>query len=207
MLAFLPVHVADPTQRLHVVHEHLTQLKASREAQAGEAITTLAKYEPFPPISWGMRLAARLPQRSIVTVTTNVPGPRQPRYLLGRRMVEILPYVPIASRLRTGISIFTYCGEVTIGITGDYAYADGLDRMARAIEQDIQDLLHTHQPAPAKPDHPSPEPKRATKERARSAKAVAHRQDKAPVVPATNKHLSAATGKRRSTPAARRTPR
>ena len=41
------------------------------------------------PISWGIRLASHLPQRSIVTVTTNVPGPREPLYLLGRRIVEI----------------------------------------------------------------------------------------------------------------------
>jgi diacylglycerol O-acyltransferase len=183
MLAFLPVHVADPAERLRAVHEHLTRLKSSREAQAGEAMTTLAKHEPFPPISWGMRLAARLPQRSIVTVTTNVPGPRQPLYLLGRRMVEVLPYVPIASRLRTGVSIFTYCGEVTFGITGDYANAAGLDQMARAIEQGIQDLFRAHQAAPAEPDRPAAEPKRARTRRVASAKIVVHRPAEAPIAP------------------------
>lgn len=207
MLAFLPVHVADPAERLRAVHEHLTQLKASGEAQAGEAMTTLAKHEPFPPVSWGMRLAARLPQRSIVTVTTNVPGPRQPLYLLGRRMIEILPYVPIASRLRTGISVFTYCGEVTFGITGDYANAGGLDRMARAIEQGIQDLFRAHQPTPAEPARPSPEPKRAPNRRAPSAKIVAHRQAEAPAQGATSNRLAAQTDSAPATPARRHPPR
>ena len=67
-----------------------------------------------------VRLAFGLPQREIVTVTTNVPGPRQPLYGMGRRLVEIIPYVPIATTLRTGIAIFTYCGTVTFGITGDF---------------------------------------------------------------------------------------
>jgi WS/DGAT/MGAT family acyltransferase len=120
LLAFLPVHLADPQARLRAVHEHLAELKASNEAQAGEAMTSLARHEPFPPISWGMRMAAHVAQRNIVTVTTNVPGPRQPLYLLGRRLVEILPYVPIGVRLRTGITIFTYCDQVTFGIAGDY---------------------------------------------------------------------------------------
>jgi diacylglycerol O-acyltransferase len=150
LLAFLPVHLADPRARLRAVHQHLAQLKASKEAQAGAAMTTLARHEPFPPISWGMRVAAHLPQRSIVTVTTNVPGPRQPLYLLGRRLVEILPYVPIAARLRTGISIFSYCDQVTFGITGDYQNAGDVTRLARAIEADIVDLAgarrSTHPP-------------------------------------------------------------
>lgn len=62
-----------------------------------------------------VRLAFSLPQREIVTVTTNVPGPRQPLYALGRRLVKIIPYVRVATTLRTGISIFTYCGNVTFG--------------------------------------------------------------------------------------------
>jgi diacylglycerol O-acyltransferase len=204
LLASLPVHIADPAKRLLVVHEHLTRLKASREAQAGEAMTTLAKHEPFPPISWGMRLAARLPQRNIVAVTTNVPGPRQPLYLLGRRMVEVLPYVPIASRLRTGVSIFSYCGEVTFGITGDYANAAGLDQMARSIEEGIQDLFRAHQPAPAGADRPAAEPEPAPRRRAAGAKAATPRQPEAPSGRATKKSGPAPRDGRRLAAAQRR---
>jgi diacylglycerol O-acyltransferase len=150
LLAFLPVHLADPKARLRAVHEHLAELKASKEAQAGEAMTSLARHEPFPPISWGMRMAAHVPQRNIVTVTTNVPGPRQPLYLLGRRLVEILPYVPIAARLRTGISIFTYCDQVTFGITGDYDTAKDVNELARAIEEGIADLAGAVRPTPSR---------------------------------------------------------
>ena len=99
----------------------MSALKASKEATAGEAMVSLGRYTAFPLSSMFVRLAFSLPQREIVTVTTNVPGPRQPLYALGRRLVEIIPYVPIATTLRTGISIFTYCGNVTFGITGDYA--------------------------------------------------------------------------------------
>ncbi|MCA2229250.1 WS/DGAT/MGAT family O-acyltransferase [Nonomuraea aurantiaca] len=149
MLAFLPVHVADPVERLRAVHEHLAELKASGEAQAGEAMTALAGHEPFLPISWGLRLAAHLPQRHIVTVTTNVPGPREPLYLLGRRALEILPYVPIALRLRTGVSIFTYGDQVTFGVTGDYDSAPEVKPFARAIEHELHALSLAHRPNPA----------------------------------------------------------
>lgn len=141
MLAFLPVDIADPVKRLAAVRAHLAGLKASHEAEAGAAITALAAHEPFPPISWGIRLASRLPQRSIVTVTTNVPGPRQPLYVLGRRMLEILPYVPIAVRLRTGVAVLTYCGEVTFGVTSDYDSMPEAAALARGIERGIAELV------------------------------------------------------------------
>ena len=41
-------------------------------------------------------------------MTTNVPGPRETLYALGRRLQEILPYVPIADRVRIGVAIFSY---------------------------------------------------------------------------------------------------
>ncbi|MFC5822118.1 WS/DGAT/MGAT family O-acyltransferase [Nonomuraea harbinensis] len=160
LLAHLPVHLADPAGRLRAVHEHLSELKASGQAQAGEAIIRLAGHEPFPPVSALMRLAARVPQRQIVTVTTNVPGPRQPLYLLGRRTLEILPYVPIATRLRTGVSVFSYCDRVAFGVTGDHDSAPEVERLARGIEREIERLRAAFQPpaqAPrrARPAQPS----------------------------------------------------
>ena len=87
------------------------------------------------------KILVAVPQREIVTVTTNVPGPRQPLYGMGRRLVEIIPYVPIATTLRTGIAIFTYCGTVTFGITGDFTANPDLDALARGIERDLSELL------------------------------------------------------------------
>ena len=141
LLADLPVHVADPVERLAAVQAELGALKTAREAVAGEALTALGSYTPFPLASLGSRLAFGLPQRDIVTVTTNVPGPRQPLYGMGRRVLEIIPYVPIATTLRTGVSIFTYCGNVTFGITGDFATSPDLDVLAEGIEHTLAELL------------------------------------------------------------------
>jgi hypothetical protein len=82
-----------------------------------------------------------MPQREVVTVTTNVPGPRQPLYALGRKLIDLVPYVPIAAWLRTGICIFSYCDKVTFGITGDYDSTPDIDVLAAGIENGVQDLL------------------------------------------------------------------
>jgi WS/DGAT/MGAT family acyltransferase len=154
VLADLPVHIADPVERLAAVQAELLALKTSKEAAAGEALTTVGRYTPFPVASWWVRLGFGLPQRDIVTVTTNVPGPQQPLYGMGRRIVEIIPYVPIATTLRTGVSIFSYCGTVTFGITGDFATSPDLGVLAHGIEDGVSELLKASQrrtrPAAAK---------------------------------------------------------
>jgi diacylglycerol O-acyltransferase len=141
VLADLPVHIADPVERLAAVQAQLSALKESKEAVVGETLVTLGRYTPFPVFSRGVRLVFGLPQREIVTVTTNVPGPRMPLYAMGRRLLEIIPYVPIATTVRTGISIFTYCDNVTFGVTGDFASNPDLDVLAHGIEDGVSELL------------------------------------------------------------------
>jgi len=140
-VADLPVHIANPVERLAAVRTELESLKASNEAMVGEALTALGGISPYPIASWWVRTLFWLPQREIVTVTTNVPGPRQPLFCLGRRLEEIIPYVPIASRVRTGISILSYRDDVAFGITGDFTANPDLEVLARGIERGISELL------------------------------------------------------------------
>ena len=142
VLADLPVHIADPEERLAAVRAGLESLKAGQEEIVGEQVASLGGYSLYPVASWWVRMALGLPPwRDVVTVTTNVPGPGQPLYGMGRRLVEIIPYVPIAAEVRTGVAIFSYCGDLTFGITGDFAASPDLDVLARGIEHDVAELL------------------------------------------------------------------
>ena len=151
LVANLPVDISDPAERLAAVIAQMATLKASSQAEAGEAFVSLRRYMPPVLASMFVRLVFSIPQREIVTVTTNIPGPQFPLYALGRRLVEIIPYVPIATTLRTGVSIFTYCGQVTFGITGDYATTPDLEILAAGIEDGIADLLKVVGQRRAKP--------------------------------------------------------
>jgi diacylglycerol O-acyltransferase len=62
-------------------------------------------------------------------------------YAQGRRLLEVLPYVPIASTLRTGVAIFSYDGRVTFGVTGDYDGATDVWTLARGIEEGMAELV------------------------------------------------------------------
>lgn len=141
LLPYLPVDLADPRERLTAVHARVRALRSGRQPEAGSSITTAAEYGPFPPVSLGIRLGMHLPQRQIATVTTNVPGPRDTLYCLGREVQEILPYVPIADRVRIGVVIFSYRDTLTFGITGDYDTTPDLEVLASGISESMEELI------------------------------------------------------------------
>jgi diacylglycerol O-acyltransferase len=140
----LPVHIADPVERLRAVREGMGDLKGSHMDDAGEAATTLGNLAPPMIVGFvsrvGMRVMHRLPQRSVNTVTTNVPGPQYPLYCLGREMLEYYPYVPLGHGVRVGTAIMSYNGRVAFGVTGDFDAAPDVGLLARAIKSGIKEL-------------------------------------------------------------------
>ncbi|MGA5302509.1 wax ester/triacylglycerol synthase family O-acyltransferase [Nucisporomicrobium flavum] len=151
MLLLLPVEIDEPMQRLRAVHERIAELRASGEVEAAAAMVALAGSEPFPPVSMIIRTALRVPQSAITTVTTNVPGPGRPLSVLGRPIREILPYVPIAERLRIGVAVFTYGGQAAFGITTDFASVPEADEFAGFVTDEVRILRDACRPAGPRP--------------------------------------------------------
>jgi diacylglycerol O-acyltransferase / wax synthase len=144
MFADLPVGIADPVERYQALRDHLEQLKRSNESLTAEALVALSGAAPAPLLELFMRgatrVVGRVGQRAVNTVTTNVPGPQQPLFLLGRQMVEAFPFVPIAEGVRIGVAIFSYDGALTFGLTGDYDTTADLQVLADGIEAGLAEL-------------------------------------------------------------------
>ncbi|MET1002186.1 MAG: wax ester/triacylglycerol synthase family O-acyltransferase [Acidimicrobiia bacterium] len=141
MFAELPVGIADPEARLHALSAQLEGLKRSNQAVAGEALTSLSGFAPPMLLSLGTRIATKMSQRNVNTVTTNVPGPQMPLYMLGRKVQRAFPYVPLGGQIRVGVAIFSYDGQVNFGVTGDFDAAPDLNVLAAGIESGMAELL------------------------------------------------------------------
>ncbi len=144
MLCELPVGLPDPIDRLAAIGAEMAERKASGMAEAGSVVTTLGELAPpmvVGAVSRGLvRVFRRLPQRSVTTVTTNVPGPQIPIYCLGHLMLEYLPFVPIAQGVRVGTAILSYNGRVVFGVTGDLDTAPDAGIVAEAAAREIEEL-------------------------------------------------------------------
>lgn len=153
MFAALPVGITDPAQRLAFIREQLAGLKNSNQAVAGEALTSMSTLAPDALVSLAARAIARVQAATAVeTVTTNVPGPQVPLYSLGRRMLRVYAYVPIAAQMRFGVTIFSYDGEVTFGVTGDHDTSPDVEVLAGGIRDGLAELVQAaHATSGAKP--------------------------------------------------------
>ena len=155
VLANLPVGEADPRQRLALVRAQMDELKHTGQAMGAELLTALLGFAAPTVLALGSRAAFLVPQPLVQTVTTNVPGPPVPLYLLGRRLAEIYPYVPIGDNVRIGVAIFSYLGRFTFGITADYATVPDIEVLADGIGRALAEL-RAIRPVPASAgDHPA----------------------------------------------------
>jgi diacylglycerol O-acyltransferase len=141
MFATLPVAIADPAERLQAIRDQMEGLKESKQAIAGEALTAMSGFAPPMMLAMATRMATRLPQRNVNTVTTNVPGPQFPLYACGRKMIEAFPYVPLAGSVRIGVAIFSYNGRINFGVTADSDTIPDVQVLCDGIEAGMAELV------------------------------------------------------------------
>jgi WS/DGAT/MGAT family acyltransferase len=140
VLANLPVGEPDPLRRLALLREQMDDLKRTHQAVSAEILTGMLGFTAPTLLALGSRAAFMIPQPLVQTVTTNVPGPRFPLFLLGRRMIKIYPYVPIGNSLRIGVAVISYLDRFSFGITADYDAVPDLRVLVRGIGRGLAEL-------------------------------------------------------------------
>ena len=143
VLANLPVSEPDPLRRLSLIQREMDGLKHTHQAISAEALTGLVGLVLGSAPAWlafGTQAAFRTPQLLVQSVTTNVPGPRRPLYVLGRRLTALHPYVPIGSTVRISVAILSYTDTVSFGVTADYDFSLDLDAFTEGIQRGLAEL-------------------------------------------------------------------
>ncbi len=110
----------------------------ARQAIGARTLTELAGFASPTIMSQAARLQQR--QRFFNLVVTNVPGPQQPLYLLGRRLRALYPVVPLAGRQALGVAVMSYNGRLGFGLLGDYDALADLDTLAEFLRTSIDAL-------------------------------------------------------------------
>jgi WS/DGAT/MGAT family acyltransferase len=140
VLVNLPVGEPDPLVRLARLREQMDDVKGSHQAAGAQTLTELAGFAAPTLLAVGSRIAFRFPQPLMQTVTTNVPGPQFPLYLLGRQLTEIHPYVPIASNMRVSVGILSYLGQLNFGVNADFDTVPDVGVLRKGIRAGFDEL-------------------------------------------------------------------
>jgi diacylglycerol O-acyltransferase / wax synthase len=138
LMAPLPVGLADSRTRFDAIRLSMAGIKESRQAVGAQALTSLAGFAPPTVMSQAARLFSQ--QRFFNLVVTNVPGPQYPLYLLGRRLSDVFPMVPLASGQALGVAIMSYDGRINFGLVGDFDALPDHDELAADFEASLAEL-------------------------------------------------------------------
>jgi diacylglycerol O-acyltransferase / wax synthase len=141
VFARLPVGIEDPAERLVSIREQMDGIKSSGQAVAGDALTQLSGFAPPLLLALGSRVVTRSARFNMDTATTNVPGPQQPVFALGRRLEASYPYVPIVGTIRIVVAIFSYAGTLYFGVTGDRDHVGDIGTLTDGIETGLAALV------------------------------------------------------------------
>ncbi|MBW8480729.1 WS/DGAT/MGAT family O-acyltransferase [Actinomadura parmotrematis] len=138
----LPAGEPDPVERMILVREQVDDVKRSGQVASTRTLTRLTDAAVAPALlSLGARIPVRLRQDLVQTVTTNVPGPDFPLYVMGRRAVALYPYVPLTGGIRVVTAIISYCGTLHFGISGDFDAMPDLDVLTKGVAAGFDELL------------------------------------------------------------------
>jgi len=151
----LPVGVADPVERLRIVHDGMEGLKTSKQPLGAEAIWGLNDWfrDFAPPLLLAPTAAINFSTRLFNLLVTNFPGPQVPFYILGRELDGVFPVGFLARRHALAIAIISYNGQVNFGLLADRAAMPDAGRLSSYLTEAVEELLAAARIASGGRDH------------------------------------------------------
>jgi diacylglycerol O-acyltransferase len=134
----VPVGPIGPKRRLAEIRTGTRHLKDTMQAMGADAIISLGTYAPGGLLQAAARATSRGPWFNLVV--SNIPGPQQPLYLCGARLVASYPSMPLGENSALSIACASLSGTMAFGLTGDWDTMPDLDQLARSIEESLGEL-------------------------------------------------------------------
>lgn len=136
VLVPLPVGVSGASRRLMEIHKRMREMKVSGEGAAAYALIS------------GLGRGPEAVERRVVgwwtgkgtLVMTNVPGPTETVYLAGAPVGTVMIWAPTSGDLALSVSIFSYRGQVTVGVMSDATLVPDPDKIAAETERQLEQL-------------------------------------------------------------------
>jgi WS/DGAT/MGAT family acyltransferase len=134
----LPVGAAAPTARLSEISAQTADLKEKRQALSADFLLNMSDYVAPTLMSLAARAVHRQPFVNLIV--TNVPGPQHPLYMMGGRLMESYPIVPLTQNLTIVVGILSYDGTLHFGLWADRDASGDLELLAGGIEDAFAEM-------------------------------------------------------------------
>jgi hypothetical protein len=139
MFVNLPVDDRPAVDRLRAISIQTADLKERRQAVGAELLINMTQYVAPTLMSLAARAVHRQPFFNFIV--TNVPGPQSPLYLMGGRLLEAFPIVPLTQNLTVVVGILSYDGTLQFGLWADRDAFTDLEVFAGGLDDAFAELL------------------------------------------------------------------
>jgi hypothetical protein len=144
----LPVGLHDPQERLTEVHRRMAAIKDSPE---GARAYRLLRVIGMLPAHIARILTDRKTAKATALIT-NVPGAQQRVSLAGTPVRGMVVWAPKPGRMSMSVTIFSYSGEIIVGLAADAGLIPDPDRILAGMEDELAELGQRVGTA-GRPDH------------------------------------------------------
>ena len=134
----LPCDEPDPERRLQDIGRATSEAKQAGESSGATTVLDLAAAAPSPLQRAVSRLVAS--PRTFNVVVSNIPGPQEPLWMLGCRLREAFPVVPLADRHALSIGFTSIAGGAFFGVYADRDSVSDAERLAADIGHELDGL-------------------------------------------------------------------
>jgi diacylglycerol O-acyltransferase len=145
LVSFLPTNEPDPIERVRLVHEAMMSSKEIFNAIPADTLTDFAQFPSPAMFTRAMRMAARFrltdrfnPPANLVI--SNVPGPREPLYAAGAKLLHYFPVSTIVDGQGLNITVQSYLNSLDFGLVSCRELVPDVDDLADEIVREIDAL-------------------------------------------------------------------
>jgi diacylglycerol O-acyltransferase / wax synthase len=133
----LPIGMDHPLERLYEVRRRMQELKGSYQPVLALALLSAVGYGP----RMIQEQVTALLSQNATAVMTNVPGPQDPIYFAGRRIVEQIFWVPQSGGIGMGVSILSYDGRIHFGLITDEGLVPDPGEVVGRFHEEYEKLM------------------------------------------------------------------
>ena len=138
LFVHLPVAEEDPLRRYFLQLEEAESLKAGTQAIGSRGLIELTSLAP--PLLHTFLARSLYATRLFNVTITNIPGPQQPLYAFGSRMLAVWPLVPLAAEHALALAVFSYDGKLFFCFNADRESVPEVDVAATALSEELAEL-------------------------------------------------------------------
>jgi len=147
IVADLPGPEVPPAECLALVHAEMVRGKASAQADLGPLLYSLVTIAP----NWMLGRVAPVLLRNqpfVNLAVSDLPGSRDPLYLMGARMLELVPFITCTGNLALMIGVLSYVDSLGVGITVDPDVVPDVEALGDALRWANEELTRAVGPGP-----------------------------------------------------------